>query len=270
MAPAAERAEFYLAARGKVKTKRSKTRIPRRPHPLFPETPVISVVIPTLDSAKTVGAAIRSAPAGAEVIVVDGGSRDDSAGEASRAGARVLTAFPGRASQLNAGARAAGGDFLVFLHADCRLPEGGGQQVRTVLARPGVVGGWFPLRIEATETLFRLGARGSNLRARWLQLPYGDQAIFARRDVFRQVGGFPEDPIMEDAGLARRLRRVGRLQPAASAVTTGTEHWQRLGPVLTGLLDYLTLGAWWIGVPPKWIGSVYFPLQRGSRDRDPR
>ena len=228
---------------------------------------MISVVIPTLDSGETTGAAIRSVPPGAEVIVVDGGSRDDTVAEAERAGARVERSPRGRAIQMNHGARAARGDALVFLHADCRLPDGAGEQIRTVLARPGVAGGWFPQRIEAAGILYRLGARGSNQRARLLRLPYGDQAIFTRRKTFREVGGFPEEPIMEDAGLARRLRRAGRLDPAESAVITGTEHWRRLGPILTALLDYLTLGTWLAGVPPKWIAKVYFPLQQGARDR---
>jgi rSAM/selenodomain-associated transferase 2 len=201
------------------------------------------------------------------VIVVDGGSRDDTAGAAARAGARIEVAPRGRAIQMNHGARAATGDVLVFLHADCRLPEDAAHQIRSVLRRPEVAGGWFPQRIEAAGFLYRLGAHGSNQRARRLRLPYGDQAIFARRRTFLRVGGFPEDPIMEDAGLARRLRRAGRLEPAGSAVITGTEHWRRLGPVLTALLDYLTLGAWLAGVPPRWIAKAYFPLQRGSGEQ---
>ncbi|MXW71674.1 MAG: glycosyltransferase [Acidobacteria bacterium] len=228
---------------------------------------MISVVIPTLDSALSVGAAIRSAPPGAEVVVVDGGSRDRTTDEAERAGARIESAPRGRAVQMNAGARAATGEMLVFLHADCRLPEEAAEQIRRVLARTGVAGGWFPQRIDGAGILFRLGARGSNRRARLLGLPYGDQAIFTRREVFLAAGGFPDDPIMEDAGLARRLRRLGRLEPAESAVVTGTDHWRRLGPLLTALLDYLTLAAWLAGVPPKWIAKVYFPLQQGARQR---
>ncbi len=202
--------------------------------------------------------------------MVDGGSRDDTVREAARAGAVVLVTPRGRAPQLNGGAVAANGELLVFLHADCRLPADAGEQARRVLGRAGVAGGWFPLRIETAGTLLRLGAHGSNLRARWLRLPYGDQAIFTGRDAFLEVGGFPLDPIMEDAAFARRLRRIGHLEPAASAVTTGPEHWRRLGPVLTALLDYLTLGAWLIGVPPAWIARMYFPLQRGSKERRPR
>ena len=235
-----------------------------------PSSGVISVVIPTLDSAKSVGAAIRSAPPGADVVVVDGGSRDGTADAAARAGARVEIAPPGRAVQMNAGAHAARGDILVFLHADCRLPRAAAGQVTNILAQPGVVGGWFPQRIEGGGRLFRFGARRANQRARWLDLPYGDQAIFTTRSAFGEVGGFPEEPIFEDAGLARRLRRLGRLEPAGAAVTTGTEHWERLGPVPTAVLDYLALGAWLAGTPPAWIARLYFPLQRGSVGRTPR
>ena len=224
---------------------------------------MLSVVIPTLDCAATVETAVRSAPAGAEVLVVDGGSHDGTWEKAERAGARVLGSPRGRAVQLNRGARAAAGDVLLFLHADCRLPADAEEQVAAVLAGVGVVGGWFPLRIDAAGALFRLGERGSNRRARWLGLPYGDQAIFARRDAFFRAGGFPEEPIMEDAGFARRLRGLGGLEPARSPVTTGVEHWRRLGPAGTALLDALALAAWFTGVPPHWIARLYFPLQRG-------
>ena len=139
--------------------------------------------------------------------------------------------------------------------------------IRDRLRAPGVVGGWFPLRIASAGRLLRLGARGSNLRARCLRLPYGDQAIFARRKAFLAAGGFPDDPIMEDAGLARRLRRLGQLAPAAAAVTTNAGHWERLGPVLTAVLDYLALAAWLLRAPPRWIARVYLPLQRGPRPR---
>ena len=132
-----------------------------------------------------------------------------------------------------------------------------------ILARPGVVGGWFPQRIEGGGALLRFGARGANRRARWLDLPYGDQAIFTTRSAFEEVGGFPEEPLFEDAGLARRLRRLGRLEPAGAAVTTGTEHWQRLGAVPTAILDYLTLGAWLAGVAPEVDRAALLPAPAG-------
>ena len=226
-------------------------------------------MIPTLEEAENVAGAIRSAPPGAEVIVVDGGSGDGTARVAAGAGARVLSAPRGRALQLNRGARAAGGEWMLFLHADCRLPEDAASEIRRVLRAPGVVGGWFPLRIASGGRLLRLGARGSNLRARCLRLPYGDQAIFARRKAFLAAGGFPDDPIMEDAGLARRLRRLGRLAPAAAPVTTNAGHWERLGPVLTAVLDYAALAAWLLGAPPRWIAGIYFPLHCRHRHRRP-
>ncbi len=222
------------------------------------------MVIPSLDAAGAVGRAIRSAPPGAEVLVVDGGSGDATVAEAGSAGARVLLSSPGRARQMNLGAREARGRVLLFLHADCRLPPDAEAQIERALAQPGAVGGWFPQRVETASRLLRGGARRANRRARWLRLPYGDQAIFVRRSAFLEVGGFPDDPIMEDAAFARRIRRVGLLVPTASPVTTGDEHWRRLGPVLTAVLDNLTLLAWLAGAPPRRLAPLYRRLHRGA------
>ncbi len=224
----------------------------------------LSVVIPTLEAAATLEAALDSVPGGAEILVVDGGSRDRSREIAAARGARVLTAPAGRALQLGHGAETAAGDVLLFLHADCRLPPDARAEIERILSDPKTVGGWFPLRVLPESPTMRRAAAGSNRRARWLTLPYGDQAIFARRDAFEAVGGFPEDPVMEDAGLARRLRSIGRLLPARSPVTTGPEHWARLGPVATGVLDHLALAAWLLGMPPAWIAPPYHRLTRGG------
>lgn len=239
--------------------------------PARPPAPALSVVIPTLDAGRTVAAAIRSAPAGAEVVLVDGGSADDTLWAAAHAGARagppprILVTPPGRALQLNRGAAAASGETLLFLHADCVLPGDAGEQVRRILGAPGVVGGFFPQRPEGGGKFLELLAAGANRRARWLSLPYGDQAMFVRREAFLRVGGFPRVPLMEDPGLARRLRPLGRLRPAASPVTIGTGHWRRLGIAGTGLLDLATLLAWLGGVPPRRLAPLYSRLHRGRR-----
>lgn len=210
------------------------------------------------------GDAIRSAPPGAEVVVVDGGSSDRTVAVARAAGARVLRCRPGRARQMNFGARETAGEALLFLHADCRLPADAAGQVARTLAAPAVVGGWFLQRVESRRRLLRLGARGANLRARLLRLPYGDQAIFCWRSAFAAAGGFPEEPIMEDAGFARRLHRIGRLRPTTSAVTTDDGHWRRLGGALTAAADYATLAAWLAGIPPRRIAPLYDRV-RGAR-----
>lgn len=236
-----------------------------------PPAPALSVVIPTLEAGRTVAAAIRSAPAGAEVIVVDGGSADDTLAAAAHAGnraappPRILVTPPGRALQLNRGGAAASGEALLFLHADCVLPNDAGEQVRRILRRPGAVGGFFPQRPDGGGKILGLLAAGANRRAGWLSLPYGDQAMFVRREAFLRVGGFPPVPIMEDPGLARRLRPLGRLRPAASPVTIGIGHWRRLGVAGTGILDLATLLAWLLGVPPARIAPLYRRLQRGPR-----
>lgn len=237
--------------------------------------PPLSVVIPTLNAGRTVAAAIRSAPAGAEVIVVDGGSADDTLKAAADAGnrpgprPRLLVTPPGRALQLNRGAAAASGEALLFLHADCVLPGDAGEEVHRVLRAPGVVGGFFRQRPAGGGRLLELLAAGANRRAEWLSLPYGDQAMFVRREAFLRVGGFPRVPIMEDPGLARRLRRLGPLRPAASPVTIGTGHWRRLGVAPTGILDLATLLAWLLGAPPSRIAPIYRRLHRGRHGGAP-
>jgi hypothetical protein len=163
---------------------------------------------------------------------------------------------------MNLGAKAATGDLLVFLHADCRLGSGAIEALDAALQPSDVVGGSFALRIDGAKWSHRLIAWGSNLRAR-LGLPYGDQAIFARRSVFEAVGGYPDIPIMEDVELVRRLRRRGRLVAVDATVTTGTRHWEALGPLTTTLLNWVTASLYLAGVPPARLSPMYHRLRRG-------
>ena len=176
--------------------------------------PRISVIVPTLQEALRIGgriAELRDLDLH-ELIVVDGGSTDRTPDLAEAAGARVIRAARGRGQQLNAGARAAEGDVLWFVHADVRVPADAPARIRAALADDRVVGGAF-----RTRTVDDVGARYprllrvADLRASYTGLPYGDQAVFVRREAFDAVGGFPEIPLFEDLALSKRLRRVGRL-----------------------------------------------------------
>jgi len=219
----------------------------------------ISVIIPALDEAAAIGAVVAHAAAGenVETLVVDGGSRDATVAAARAAGARVISAPAGRARQMNAGAAAASGELLLFLHADTRLPARWERTVRKTLAAPGVAAGAFRLGIDTRRPGVHFIARAANLRSRVLQLPYGDQAIFLRRSLFDRLGGFADLPIMEDFDLVRRLRAMGRVVTADQAVVTSARRWRRLGIVRTWVINQAVLAAFHAGLPPARIAGWY-------------
>ncbi len=202
----------------------------------------ISIVIPTLNEAERIDdliAATRRLGA-CEVIVVDGGSDDETLARAAKAG-RCLIAPRGRASQQNAGTAAATGEVLLFLHADCRLEPGALEEVREVLNDRRVVAGFFRQRIDADGFIYRLLERGNLLRARLFGRVYGDQGLFVRREVFEQFGGFPDVPILEDAIFSKRLRQAGRIRAANGVLHVSARRWQRVGVVRQTLLNWRIL-----------------------------
>ncbi len=221
--------------------------------------PRISVVIPALNEAAGIDDTVRGAQDahGVEVIVADGGSRDDTAGIAGRLGARVLSAEPPRARQMNAGAAAATGKILLFLHADTLLPEGYDGLVRTALSRRGVAAGAFALHVDSARLSLRLMAQAATWRSRRLKAPYGDQALFLAAGRFRDVGGFPDLPIMEDFELVRRLKQKGRIVIVPDPVTTSARRWLRVGVWKTWLINQLGVGAYLLGVAPATIARLY-------------
>lgn len=232
-------------------------------------TPELSIIIPTLNEAACIEAAIASAGrhTDVEVIVVDGGSTDATVQVARRCGARVIEAKPGRAQQMNAGAMAAHGDTLLFLHADTRLPFGYRDAVDAALARHGVAAGAFRLAFDQVTPSLRFIERCANLRSRWRQMPYGDQAMFVPRQRFVDIGGFRTLPVMEDYELALQLRRIGRIELVPLHVTTSARRWRTHGAWRTTCRHQLAIVMYRLGISPARIAR--FLGRTLIRDRSP-
>ncbi|MDA2923784.1 TIGR04283 family arsenosugar biosynthesis glycosyltransferase [Acidobacteria bacterium AH-259-L09] len=219
----------------------------------------ISVIIPALNEAEAIGLALGSIQncMGVERIVADGGSVDKTVEVARSFGAKVVHSPRGRARQMNAGAKAAKGGLLVFLHADTRLPEGFDNHIRGIMNQSNAIAGAFELQIDAPSPGLRIIEKVANWRSRRLQLPYGDQAIFLRADLFREIGGFPDLPIMEDFEFVRRLRSQGRVVIAPAAALTSARRWQKLGTLQTTLTNQAVVLAFCLGVDPSRLARWY-------------
>ncbi len=219
----------------------------------------ISVIIPALDEIDRIEATLTplQGARNVEVILVDGGSRDGTPEIARQLGIDVLQTARGRAVQMNAGAAAATGGILLFLHADTRLPPGFESHVRNVLQKPGVSAGAFMLGVESPAASLRFIQWGANLRSRLVQMPFGDQGIFVSATMFHEVGGFAEMPIMEDFELIRRLKKRGCIAIAPVAVRTSARRWLAVGIWRTFWINQMVVAGYYLGVSPHRLAAWY-------------
>jgi len=219
---------------------------------------MISVVIPVYNEGKILEgtlSALTQQLGSHELICVDGGSSDGSAGIAGRFG-KVVSSEKGRARQMNGGASVARGGILLFLHADAVLGEGALSAVEEAVQH-GYGGGCFTQKIQGDRFLFRTLEFSGNLRARWLHLFYGDQAIFVKREIFREIGGFPPLPLFEDIAFTQRLRRRNRTLVLRHHVYTSARRWEQNGIVKEGFRNWGLLGLYALGVSPCRLARFY-------------
>lgn len=203
----------------------------------------LSVVIPALNEGKTIQGLIHQATEGfnVEIIVVDGGSTDQTKMLALEAGATVIESEPGRALQMNAGAKVASGDLLFFLHADSSLPEQWDLHIRRLMKFPHVSLGFFRLAIDESFAGRRLVEWGTNIRSRLFKRPYGDQGLFLRKDDFLDIGGYPEVPILEDVILVKKSKQKGNIMCTKVPLVTSGRRWKKLGVFKTIFINQTIL-----------------------------
>jgi rSAM/selenodomain-associated transferase 2/rSAM/selenodomain-associated transferase 1 len=220
--------------------------------------PYLSVIIPALDEEAHIEETILNAQSpDAEVIVVDGGSGDSTVKRAERAGAAVLRGPRGRALQQNAGAAAASGSVLLFLHADTLLPKDYVTQVFETLMDRRVALGAFRFRTDLDRPLMRGIEFTTYIRSRYLRLPYGDQALFLRKSHFQAAGGFPEMPIAEDLVFVRLVSKLGRVGIAPADAITSARRWKEVGLLRTTLINQVILAGFALGISPKTLARLY-------------
>jgi len=224
-------------------------------------TPRLSIIVPMLDEASTLGDLLTDLlpyqRRGCEVILVDGGSRDGSPHLARCAGFTVLDATRGRARQMNKGAAAATGQVLLFLHADTQLPKEADALIAQALQACNRTWGRFDVCISGRPLMLKVVARMINLRSRLSGIATGDQAMFVCANSFAQVGGFPDQPLMEDIELSRRLKRLSRPACLSARVITSGRRWESRGVWRTIVLMWKLRLAYWLGATPDQLAKAY-------------
>ncbi len=230
-----------------------------------PSTPrPVSVIIPALNEEALLGDCLQSlAQEGCEIIVVDGGSADRTPAIAAAFGATVIRlGVANRAKQMNAGAKIAQGELLLFFHADSRLPRGGIAALQKVMAKPHMAGGAFSLRFFPEEPFYSWLAVGANAFCRLTKMMFGDRGMFIRASLFRQIGPFPEQAIMEDAALATAMRKAGDIVILPDAVYTSARKHHKETNLQAVYRTLWAYAAYRLGVSPEKIKARYYGLAK--------
>lgn len=221
----------------------------------------ISMIVPVLNEDEFIAATLTSLQAfrkeGHELIVVDGGSDDDTVGHAHALADQVLTAPRGRASQMHAGAHLAHGDVLWFIHADSLPPPAADQLILRAINQTGALWGRFDVRLDDAHTIYRIIEFLMNTRSRMTGIATGDQGIFIRRETYVKVGGFPQIPLMEDIAISKRLRTLARPACIHPKLTTSVRRWQQRGLMRTVLLMWRLRLAYALGADPATLARRY-------------
>ena len=220
---------------------------------------IISIIIPVLNEAAIVKTTLEKliVDPNIEIIVVDGGSKDNTPGIARQLGVKTIGVSGGRAAQMNAGAKIANSNILLFLHADTRLPHNFIELILATLKQPRAIAGAFDLAIDGKDKSLRWVERLVEWRSHWFSLPYGDQAIFMTKATFVNHGGFPQMPIMEDFALIQKLKKQGEIAIAPGKVVTSARRWQKLGVWQTTLINQLVIIGYYLGISPTKLRDFY-------------
>ena len=220
----------------------------------------VSIIIPVLNEGDSLPVCLDALQSfrqyGHELIVVDGGSKDDSLNIAKQYADTVVTSAAGRARQMNRGAEMATGDILLFLHADTGFSDEAFRML-TDLVNNKAVWGRFDVRLSGPNWLFRVIESMMNLRSRFTGIVTGDQCLFVGRELFESIGGFPEIAIMEDVAISKVLKRTGRPVCLHSSVITSSRRWETNGIVSTVLLMWSMRLLYFFGASPERLSRMY-------------
>ncbi|MHC4111937.1 MAG: TIGR04283 family arsenosugar biosynthesis glycosyltransferase [Planctomycetota bacterium] len=230
-----------------------------------------SIIIPALREQEQINSALehvchQDSDGCCEIIVVDGDPAGSTINAIEIDGIIRKTAPKGRSKQMNAGAAMAKGEILIFLHADTKLPDNALEKISRVLQDEKYVGGAFDLKIDSDRLFLKYISARASLRSRLNRIPYGDQAIFIRKDYFNQIGGFKEIPLMEDVDLMRRIKKDRKkIYILPDKVITSARRWERDGTIYTTVRNQILMALFYLGVSPHRLAKHYWRHSNGNK-----